>query len=263
MNKKTGFLVSVLLMINAGCSDDREVERNLLSDCENHFQATSYKVAIKTCTKAANNGITEAQWLLANIYEFDLTGEGAEPEKAFSWYLKAAEGGHMRAQTLVGEAYLHAAGVEENFQEAYQWLSKAARNGDANAEFNIGYMYFAGKGRSKDVSAAISWFRKAATKDHLMSINNLAWIYATSKKGTIRSPKKAMYWAEKLILDGEQRSVFLDTKAAVYALAGDFIKAVELQNEAIANLPEEVEESELIEFQKHLESYQQQQTWEE
>lgn len=263
MNFRIGNLIILFSVLCAGCTDNREVERDLLADCENHYQATSYKVAITTCTEAAENGITHAQWLLANIYEYDLTGEGAEPEKAFEWYLKAAEGGHMRAQTLVGESYLRGSGVNEDFQQAYQWLNKAAKSGDPNAEFSIGYMYFAGKGRDKDVSAALSWFRKAATKDHLMSINNLAWIYATSKKKTIRSAKKAMFWAEKLIVDGEDRSIFLDTKAAVYALAGDFIKAVELQNQAIASLPEEVEESQLIEFQQHLESYQQEQTWQE
>ncbi|WP_185964389.1 tetratricopeptide repeat protein [Aliikangiella marina] len=263
MKFKLGIFFVITLLLTVGCTDEREVEYDLLSDCENHFQATSYKVAVEVCTEAAENGITEAQWLLANIYEFDLTGEGADPDNAFNWYLKAAEGGHMRAQTLVGESYLHATGVTQDFEQAFQWLNKAARNGDPNAEFNIGYMYFAGKGRNKDISAALSWYRKAATKDHLMSINNLAWIYATSKKKTIRSAKKAQYWAEKLVISDDNRSVFLDTKAAAYAIAGDFIKAVELQNEAIANLPEEVEESQLLEFQKHLESYQQEKPWEE
>ena len=247
----------------SACSDDRVVRQELLEDCVNHYRATSFQVAQKTCLKAAKSDIVEAQWLLANIYEYDLTGQGAEPEKAFQWYLSAAEGGMAEAQTIVGDAYLYARGVAEDFEKAYSWFNKAAQGGDANAEFSIGYMFFTGKGRVKDISSAISWFKKAAHKEHSMSINNLAWIYATSKEAAFLSVKKAQFWAEKLMVDGGDSAVFLDTKAAVYALAGEFSKAIELQHQAIANLPENVEEERLLEFQKHLETYQQNQAWQE
>jgi len=258
-------MMSLLLWLTlvSACSDDKNIERDLLADCENHYRATSYLVAIKTCQKAAELGVAEAQWLLANIYQYDLTGQGADPQQAFYWFLQAAQSGWTDAQTIVGEAFLYGDGVEEDFDQAYSWLIKAADYGDPYAEFTLGYMFLSGKGKAKDISMAISWFKKAASKEHIMSINNLAWIYATSTQKAFRNVKKAQYWANKLSFDGEDRSVFLDTMAAVHALAGDFVQAIELQNKAIASLPEDVEESRLLEFQKHLETYQKNQPWQE
>lgn len=257
------YTILIALCGLSACTDERVEEYELLQDCENHFQATSYLVAIKTCTKAAEMGIPKAQWLLANIYQYDLAGNGAQPELAFEWFFKSAEGGNPEAQTLVGNAYLYGSGVNEDFEQAYRWLNKAANNGEAGGEYSLGVMFFEGKGRQKDVSAAISWFKKAANKEHAVSINNLAWIYATSSHKAFRSTKKAQFWAKKLALVEEKTPVFLDTLAAVHASAGEFVEAIKLQNQAIELLPEDIDENKLLEFQKHLESYQSQQPWQE
>lgn len=257
------FTILTVVWALSACSDERQQEYDLLQDCEAHYQATSYLVAIKTCTKAAEKGIAKAQWLLANIYQYDLTETGAQPELAFKWFLRSAEGGDPRAQTLVGKAYLYGSGVSEDFKQAYQWLNKAAGNGSADAEFSIGFMFYEGKGRQKDVSAAISWFKKAASKEHVISINNLAWIYATSTQKAYQNTQKAQFWAKKLNLVKEKTPMLLDTLAAVHARAGEFAQAIELQNQAIAGLPEDIEEGELLEFQRHLEAYQKQQPWQE
>ena len=265
MNRKFIFSLAVALSLLVACSDDRQIEYDLMADCENHYRATSYLAALENCESAAEQEIVEAQWLLANIYQFDLANQGAQPELAFQWYLRAAQNGWTDAQTLVGDSYLYANGVNEDFQQAYEWLTKAAKMGDSNAEFSLGFMFLMGKGKAKDVSSAISWFKKAANKDHLMSINKLAWIHATSAHKAFRNVKKAKFWASKLNFESESedRPIFLDTKAAVHALAGDFVQAIEFQNQAIASLPEDVEESRLVEFQQHLETYQKSEPWKE
>ena len=92
-----------------------------------------------------------------------------------------------------------------------------------------------------------------------MSINNLAWIYATSSHKAFRDAEQALLWSNKLdaktLAQHQEPSIFLDTKAAAHALAEDFELAINLQIKAISMLPENVEESRLIEFQRHLESY--------
>ena len=256
-------ILTLLCLLVVGCTDERQVRADLMKDCSSHYQAKSFLVAIKTCEIAAESGLAEAQWLLGHIYFYDLAEKGAQPELAFSWYLRAAETGLTKAQTLVGGAYLNAQGVTADYAKAYEWLSRAAEKGDPEAEFFLGMLYVDGKGKAKDISAAISWFKKAANKEHSMSINNLAWIYATSENKAFRSAKKALYWGERLELDGANRSIFLDTKAAAFALAGQFEEAIKAQSDAIASLPEDVVESRLLEFQKRLETYQNQQSWRE
>ncbi|WP_444997805.1 tetratricopeptide repeat protein [Aliikangiella sp. IMCC44359] len=257
---KSFFALNISLIIFA-CEDSQQIEQTVFQDCHNHFKAASYKVALKRCEKAAKLGLLEAQWLLAQIYDYGLAGDEAKPDKAFQWYLKAAEGGLSDAQTLIGESYLNANGVKQDYAEAYRWLIKAAKQGDLNAEFYLGNLFLEGKGRKKDVSSAISWFKKSAAKRHLMSINNLAWIYATSEHKAFRDVKKAKYWADKLQETDENQATFLDTKAAVYALDGNFSQAVALQNKAIASLSEDVEEAKLLDFQRRLEAYENNQAW--
>ncbi len=258
-----GIVANVLFL--SGCAEDKSVERELLQNCQNHYRATSYKAAMTNCERAAEKGIALAQYLLANIYQYDLAEAGANAELAFKWYTRAAEGGLQEAQTYVGRAYMYGQGVKKDYQEADKWFFKAANNGDVEAQFSLGIMNMEGYGKTLDISAAIAWFRKAAANHHPMSINNLSWIYATSNNQSFRDVKKATYWGEKLSLDLVEepidKAVFLDTKAAVSALSGDFDKAIELQSEAIASLPEDFEEERLLEYQNHLESYQQQKPW--
>lgn len=256
-------ILPTVLLLLLGCSDERQVERDLSQDCLNHYRAESYLVASSTCQKAADYGILRAQWLLGHIYYFDLAKRGSTKEQAFEWYLKAAKGGWPEAQTFVGESYMYADGVAEDFEKAYSWLSKAVQHYDPNAEFAIGMLFYNGNGRAKDLSSALSWFKKAASKEHIMSINNLAWIYATSSQKAFRNPKKALFWANKLRSKSQGKPLFLDTRAAAHALAEEFDVAIALQNEAISLLPKDIADNRLVEFEQRLVSYQNNQSWHE
>jgi uncharacterized protein len=245
-----------------GCSNDEQLETSM-QDCYNHYKANSYKVALESCSLAAELGEPQASWLLAQIYRFGLSKQGENPQKAFEYYLKAANQYHPEAMREVGNAYLYAYGIGEDFQLAQQWLIKANKLNDSIAAFSLGYIYYQGKGVKKDLGSAINWFMKAASDNHAMSINNLAWIYATTNQPAYFSAKKAQYWLAKMQPRLFEVPMFLDTKAAVYAAQNDFVKALEFQNQAIAKLPEDTPENEILEYQKHLESYQAKQRWQE
>jgi len=260
-NMKQVFLLLFSVLI-ISCSD-KEQNRSQLEVCQSHYKAESYLVAVKECEIAANQDISEAQWILAHIYRYDLNKEGADIEKAFSWYLSAAELGHVEAMREVGTAYLFESGVAKDYEKAFLWLSKAAKFEDTLAEFSIGTMYFNGDGREKDIASAINWFKRAAVNGHPMSINNLAWIFATSRNKAFYNPKKANYWVSKMNSKMSEISMFIDTQAAVKASLGEFEEAIRLQNLAIAALPEDTPEQELLEYQKHLESYQNNEAWNE
>jgi len=258
-------VISIILLLSA-CSDKQPVGYEQWQDCINHYRAQSYRVASTTCEKAADLGIVRAAWLLGHIYYYDLENKNTTRSQGFQWYLKAAEGGWPEAQTYVGESYMYADGVARDYSEAFNWLNRAALYHDPDAEFAIGMLFYDGKGRPKDISSAISWFKKAAAQQHLMSLNNLAWIHATSRHSAFRNVEKALFWAKRLeinLQNDSQKSIFLDTKAAVHALAQEYELAIILQNKAISLLPENSEESRLLEFQRHLEAYQNNKAWQE
>jgi len=269
-----GCLLLAMTLLISACSND-EQEHTQVETCLNHYQAESYQVAKSECLIAAEQGSSTAQWLMARLYRYDLIDEDVDLETAFKWYLRAAKNGHVEAMREVGQSYMYAEGVKKDFKNAYIWLKKAADKRDTEAVFSIGVIFIEGWGRDKDLGSAISWFKRAATDDHKMSINNLAWLFATSETKAYFSPKKAKHWIKKLDvrLDDEKTdeasdtladsSIFLDTKAAVMAADKNFEQAIELQNQAIANLPDDTSEEQLLIFQKHLDNYLQGKDWRE
>jgi uncharacterized protein len=57
--------------------------------------------------------------------------------EALKWFSKSAEQGHAEAQTQIGIAYAKGWGVKLDFAEAGRWFEKAAEKGEAQAEFNL------------------------------------------------------------------------------------------------------------------------------
>ena len=96
--------------------------------------------------------------------------------KAKEWYRRAAEQGHVCAQSWFGYRYLTGSGVDKNYSIAKEWYHKAAEQGYADAQFNIGVMYEYGDGVDKNYSTAVEWYCKAAEQgdvDAQMSIDYL------------------------------------------------------------------------------------------
>lgn len=91
-------------------------------------------------------------------------GESSDFAGAMQWLRKAAEAGHLQAQTDLGGIYLQGGkGVEANPQEAFRWFSKAADQGSNEARIYLGSMLATGQGCSKDVPQALAHLRQAAT----------------------------------------------------------------------------------------------------
>lgn len=65
-------------------------------------------------------------------------------EEAVRWYTKAAEAGIAQAQFDLADCYLQGLGVPRSEQEAIRWARSAADLGFANAQANLGVWYMQG-----------------------------------------------------------------------------------------------------------------------
>jgi TPR repeat protein len=248
------------LFLFSACHSDSDRQTTRL--CESHYKAESYKVALNLCLESANAGNLNSQWILANLYIQGLLGE-KQYDEAVKWLTRAAENGHTAAQRELGKSYLWGRGVKQDSETAFKWFKLAADQYDKDAQFLIGVMFLGAKDRPADQASAINWFKKAAANGHKIAINNLAWIYATSPNSSLRNGKRAIAILKPLIEKEPDSPVILDTLAAAYAEAGDFEQAIQVQQDAIDQLPEKMNQRARQSYFDRMDHYQNQKPWRE
>ena len=102
---------------------------------------TNYVEAQKYLTKAAEMGLPNAMYGLANLYDFR-----GDKKQAFKWYLKAAENGLIDAYYYVGNAYKRGEGIQQDSQKALKWLELAAEYQMSGAAWELAEIYRDGIG---------------------------------------------------------------------------------------------------------------------
>jgi hypothetical protein len=79
---------------------------------------------------------------------------GGDEAAAASSFLRAAELGHARAQTIYAIQSLRGKGVAQDYESGRRWLEKAARQGNVDAIYNLGICYMYGRGVEEDLVSA-------------------------------------------------------------------------------------------------------------
>ena len=62
--------------------------------------------------------------------------EAKQYKEAFAAVKPLADGGDVRAMTMLGNLYRNGQGTEASSEDARKWFAKAAEAGDAEAQFN-------------------------------------------------------------------------------------------------------------------------------
>jgi len=171
-------------------------------------------------------------------------GEGMAKDEveAAKLFRQAAEQNYAKAQSNLGFCYANGLGVAKDEVVAAAWYRKAAEQNYAEAQNNLGLCYANGLGLAKDNAEAVAWYRKAAEQNYAEAQNGLAWLLATSKNSALRDGPNAVVFAEKAVAaTNRKKADYLDTLAAAYAEAGQFEKAVNTEQEAIALLQTEAQ----------------------
>jgi len=129
---------------------------------DSHLGLRDHTEAAKWFTKAAEQGLPQAQTVLGEMYE---NGDGVleDARNAAKWYAKAAEQGLAHAQFKLSRMY-GKAGIPENDKDELKWLIRAAEQGHARAQMLLGMRYQHGDGGvMEDYVEAYKWALLAET----------------------------------------------------------------------------------------------------
>ena len=103
-------------------------------------------------TYAAENGDANAQMGMGDIFSdrFSDSRSLEDEQKAFRWYLRAAQQGHALAQFKVSVAYERGLGVDKDLYEAFKWRYLSLVRGYTAAEMGIERLRGAFSGHEDD-----------------------------------------------------------------------------------------------------------------
>ena len=99
--------------------------------------------------------------------EQGLTGQPINLAQAFSHLQRAAEAGHVRAQTDLAFAYMNGQALApQDLEKAFHWFQKAAIAGSVPAQCMLGDFHQRGMGGARqDDAEAARWYLKSAGQD--------------------------------------------------------------------------------------------------
>jgi len=121
------------------------------------------KLAAQWFSKAADQGMTLAQYRLGSLYEKGL-GVERSYERARSLYEKAANAGNARAMHNLGVLFVENGDGWPDYASAADWFRKAAEFGVRDSQFNLAVLYARGIGVEQNLAQAYMWFSVAAAQ---------------------------------------------------------------------------------------------------
>ena len=115
----------------------------------------------------------EAQLALGQLYSSGSVTEDSRNNKlAIHWMTKAANQGLVDASFLLGISYQLMQG--EDRKQAVYWTKKAFEQGNDDAAHILGIMYEEGSVVDRDYKKAVYWYRKCIEKDgHFLPVHGI------------------------------------------------------------------------------------------
>lgn len=166
---------------------------------------------------AANYGNHDAQFEQGRRCEHGM-GTPLSLPVAFSWYLKAAEGEHLKAQVALAGCYLQGKGVAADPEKAVPWLKRAANSRDSEAMHRLGECFMTGKGVAQDEVVALTWHQKAADAGYGPAMEAVGNCLLIGKGGTVKNEAEACRWFIRgVALDDPASHLALGTQHSIGA----------------------------------------------
>ncbi|CAG8598067.1 2388_t:CDS:2 [Ambispora gerdemannii] len=143
---------------NPGWQDER-LRECILGWFSQHKEFTEIQI-VEHLKQVARNNYKYA-CLLGFCYDKGF-GTFIDPQKAFQWYLRAAEQNDSFGQNQVGYFYQNGIGTKVNDEKAFYWYQRSADNGCSEGKSNLGSCYEYGTHVKQDRKYAFYWYSKSA-----------------------------------------------------------------------------------------------------
>lgn len=153
--------------------------------------------------EATRENDMEAQYELGCFYWATKTCSN----KAFFWFRKAAELGHVKAQLATGLCCFKGVGIAPNKSEAVDWYRKAAAQGNINANYNLGLCYELGEGVDCNNREAVLLYRKVAEQGHANAQYRLGRCLQKGI-GIDKDENEAMKWLYRAAAQGQGDALY-------------------------------------------------------
>jgi TPR repeat protein len=161
-----------------------------------HFYLSGYGVsqnhteAAKWFRLSANQGNVDAQSWLGACY-LDGCGVSENDKEAVKWFKLAAEKGNILACDRLALCYLEGLGVSQNYKESRKWATPAAEAGMQDSQCILGICYHYGNGVVRNYYEAARWYQLSAEQGNSIAINNLGTLYEEGS-GVIKDKERAL-----------------------------------------------------------------------
>lgn len=168
-------------------------------------------------------------------------GMPKDPARAKALLSQDAEKGDQGSQVMLGSLLLGDSLGGKDEAAARKWFERAIAAGSVDAMNQYGlWLHNDGKDAA-DRARGVQLSRQAVEKDDTGALNNLAWMLCTSTHEDVRKPEESMPYVAKLEAVPDLDPGTVDTLAACYAAAGKYPRAVELQQQVIADMRKRVD----------------------
>lgn len=139
----------------------------------------------------ANAGNVGAAASLGRLLSLGLVFGARNYGEAATYYLKAAEAGHLASMTRYALFAKDGIGIPKNEALAAKWFREAAEGGQDAAMTNLGSLYETGRGVKQDFAEAARWYRSAVDKGHIFAMHRLALLYEAGR-GVAKDDQEAV-----------------------------------------------------------------------
>jgi TPR repeat protein len=130
----------------------------------------------------------------------------ADPDAGIAEIRRAARGGCVEAQALLGQIFLEGRGVAVDEAEGFHWHAVAASAGNVASMNMVGRCHELGRGTPIDEALAAVWYRKAANAGLDWGIYNYANLLATGR-GVARDRPQAFALYRRAAAMGHAKSM--------------------------------------------------------
>jgi TPR repeat protein len=117
--------------------------------------------AVEYYRKAAEAGLADAQYAMAQVYRFGSGGERIDAAQSRKWLELAAAQNFDTAQIELGTLLVEGEGGTPDPKAGFSWLMRAASAGNPAAQNRVAKLYRAGVGVEPDRVTAVAWYLRA------------------------------------------------------------------------------------------------------